>query len=186
MRATMTSGFIVLLMACAVSSVYGQESPYVGLEERPIKALSQDQIGEYLQGHGMGMALAAELNGYPGPKHVLELASDLDLAPSQVQQIQEIFDAMHVEAVALGEQIVELERVLDDLFRAGKIDDVSLERSLADLSVAQGELRRVHLAAHLKTRALLSPDQIDRYSRARGYDSEHHTMSGHHSQEHGP
>ena len=180
MRTTRTSGGIVLLMAFTVSSAYGQESPYVGLEERPIKALSQGQVDEYLKGHGMGLALAAELNGYPGPKHVLELARDLDLAASQVQQVQEIFDAMHVEAVALGEQIVEFERELDDLFRAGKIDDVSLERNLADLGVTQGELRRVHLAAHLRTKALLSADQIDRYSRARGYDS------GHHPQEHGP
>ena len=33
-------------------------------------------------GRGMGLALAAELNGYPGPAHVLELADKLDLARS--------------------------------------------------------------------------------------------------------
>ena len=29
----------------------------------------------------MGLALAAELNGYPGPLHVIELADSLRLTP---------------------------------------------------------------------------------------------------------
>ena len=167
MTLTKTSGFVFLLLAGAVTSTDAQESPYVGLEQRPIKALSQDQIDEYLQGHGMGMALAAELNGYPGPKHVLEMASDLQLSSAQTQEVQNIFESMHVQSVALGRKIVAFEEELDELFRAGEIDDVSLEKNLAALAAAQGKLRKVHLAAHVETRALLSPEQIDRYIQAR-------------------
>lgn len=49
-------------------------SPYTGLQERPIKALSDQQIDDLREGRGMGLALPAELNGYPGPRHVLGLA----------------------------------------------------------------------------------------------------------------
>src|SRR4051812_36526408 len=63
-----------LLVTCnAASAQSGQ--PYAGLEQRPIKALSQQQADDLRTGRGMGLALAAELNGYPGPSHVLELGN---------------------------------------------------------------------------------------------------------------
>ena len=40
-----------------------------------IKSLSQDDQSALLAGRGMGLARPAELNGYPGPAHVLELAA---------------------------------------------------------------------------------------------------------------
>jgi len=54
-------------------------SPYAGFEQRPIKALSTQQIADLRAGREMSLALAAELNGFPGPLHVLELARGLDL-----------------------------------------------------------------------------------------------------------
>ena len=75
-----------------------QESPYVGLESRDIKSLSQRQIDLYLSGHGMGLALAAELNRYPGPKHVLELSDQLKLTREQKDATQAIYDSMHRDA----------------------------------------------------------------------------------------
>ena len=42
-------------------------SPYVGSEKRSLKALTDQQIADLRAGRGMGLALAAELNGYPGP-----------------------------------------------------------------------------------------------------------------------
>ena len=47
-------------------------SPYSGEEKRAVKALSDDDLKNYLEGNGMGFAKAAELNGVPGPKHILE------------------------------------------------------------------------------------------------------------------
>lgn len=64
----------LLLLAASLlltASAAGAESshPYAGMERRPIKALSQQQIDDLRAGRGMGLALAAELNGYPGPSH---------------------------------------------------------------------------------------------------------------------
>jgi hypothetical protein len=51
------------------STVAQCQSPYVGQEYREIKALSTQEISDYISGRGMGLAKAAELNGYPGPAH---------------------------------------------------------------------------------------------------------------------
>ena len=48
-----------------------------------MKSLSDQQLSDLRAGRGMGMALPAELNGYPGPVHVLELADALGLTPEQ-------------------------------------------------------------------------------------------------------
>ena len=91
-------------------------SPYAGEEGRDIKALSAQDLDAYLTGKGMGFAKAAELNGYAGPKHVLELAGELALTPEQRTQTQALFAAMQTKAVALGRQLVDEERKLDRLF----------------------------------------------------------------------
>ena len=48
-------------------------SPYAGQESRRIKSLSEQDIAELRAGRGWGLAKAAELNGMPGPAHLLEL-----------------------------------------------------------------------------------------------------------------
>jgi hypothetical protein len=65
------------------ATAMAQHQPYAGLQARPIKALSEQQVADLRAGRGMGLALAAELNGYPGPLHVLELSKELDLGQSQ-------------------------------------------------------------------------------------------------------
>ena len=59
---------------------------------RSIKALSEQQVNELGAGRGMGLALAAELNGYPGPSHVLELADKLELSADQRAKVQRLFE----------------------------------------------------------------------------------------------
>jgi len=59
------------------------ESPYAGQQSRSIKALPEGDIAALQNGDGMGMAKAAELNGYPGPRHVLALAAELHLTEAQ-------------------------------------------------------------------------------------------------------
>ena len=49
----------------------------------------------------MGLALGAELNGYSGPSHVLELADQLSLTVAQGEQIQQQFNSMRAEAQPL-------------------------------------------------------------------------------------
>jgi len=64
---------------------------YRGQQDRAIKALSADEVAGYLQGKGLGLAKAAELNQYPGPSHVLALASELELTETQKDQTRKIF-----------------------------------------------------------------------------------------------
>jgi hypothetical protein len=51
------------------------------MEQRAVKGLSAQQIADLRAGKGMGLALSAELNGYPEPMHVLEHAEALKLTP---------------------------------------------------------------------------------------------------------
>jgi len=77
-----------------------QSSSYAGQEQRAIKALSPQDVKMYLEGHGMGFAKAAELNHYPGPRHVLDLATELKLSHEQFTRTQQVFDTMHNNAAA--------------------------------------------------------------------------------------
>src|SRR5215831_750214 len=81
-------------------------SPYARQESRPIKTLSPQEVQDLLSGRGMGMAKPAELNRYPGPRHVLELADQLALSPAQRAETERIFEAMQAEASRIGAEIV--------------------------------------------------------------------------------
>jgi Spy/CpxP family protein refolding chaperone len=183
------SQILVLLLSISVFAPWiliAEEKPYVGLEARPIKALGSEQIAGYQQGNGMGLALAAELNGYPGPKHVLELSGDLGLTLEQRHSVQDVYNDMHLAAIDLGEQIVERERELDELFANGTIDELSLRSLLTELASLQGGLRNLHLGAHLDTKSLLTDDQVDSYGRMRGYGSDSSPEHQHHPGHSGP
>lgn len=144
-------------------------SPYGGMESRPIKALSPEQVDGYLAGHGMGLALAAELNHHPGPKHVLELADELALDDDQRRATREVFDEMSAEARALGAEIVATERRLDERFAGGGLAEEELADELDRISDLQGRLRLAHLRAHLRMVEILRADQVKRYDQLRGY-----------------
>ena len=144
-------------------------SPYSGLETRAIKALSDTQIDDLKAGRGMGMALAAELNGYPGPLHVLELADKLALSDEQRTRMQSLIHAMKQDTIAIGEEVIAAEVVLDRLFADKQVDLVSLAKATMTVAEAQGRLRTAHLRYHLDTRAALSPAQTEHYVRLRGY-----------------
>jgi Spy/CpxP family protein refolding chaperone len=149
--------------------VGAQTSPYAGLESREIKALSADEIAAYESGLGMGLAMAAELNGYPGPKHVLELQETLELDAAQLERTRAVFEQMRASAVDLGRQIVELERQLDRAFAETSIDGERLQELVTSIAERQGRLRLTNLGAHLQMMEILGPEQIHRYFGQRGY-----------------
>lgn len=144
-------------------------SPYVGQTSRPIKALSDQETADYLAGRGMGFAKAAELNGYPGPAHVLELAEPLALSPAQRQDTQAIFERMQSRARAVGARVVEAERGLDRSFATRAISSALLHQDVESIARAQGELREIHLAAHLEQAKVLTAEQTRLYWQLRGY-----------------
>ncbi len=178
---------VLLVTSAFVHEVLqAQDAPYTGLETRAIKALSGEQIDEYRQGRGMGLALAAELNGFPGPKHVLEMKDELALTSAQQTNTEELFEQMHASAVTLGGAIIEREAALDALFETGAIDKQTLEERLSEIATLKGKLRNVHLAAHLETKKLLSEQQIDTYNRLRGYGADSSQEHQHHPGHGGP
>jgi len=154
------------------------QQPYAGLQGRPVKALSDQQIADLRAGRGMSLALAAELNGYPGPLHVLEHADALGLSPAQRQKTKDLFDAMKAQAVSLGERLIDQEAELERQFTTRTIDPKALNDSTATIATTQGALRAAHLRHHLSMVELLTPEQVRRYTELRGYGGGH-SEAGH-------
>ncbi len=163
----------------------GTDQPYAGLETRAIKALPEGMVADLLAGRGAGFALAAELNGYPGPAHVLALADDLALTATQRARVEAAFDAMRDEAADLGARLVALEAELDAAFADRSIDAARLSALAGDIAAVRGALRTVHLAAHLEIADVLTGEQAARYARLRGYAEAPAGGAGHSGHRHG-
>jgi hypothetical protein len=162
----LTASIGLLLASAAVA-----QSPYEGMQTRPIKGLSEQQVADLKAGRGMGLALPAELNGYPGPAHVLELADKLELSRDQRARVQTLFDAMKAEAVPLGAKLLDEEAALDQQFAHHSITPETLKAATVQIGVTQAELRNTHLKYHLQTTQILTHDQMLRYAVLRGYGS---------------
>ena len=176
----------LLVMGMSFFSAGGfasESSPYSGEEQREIKALSDSDIAGLLSGKGMGYAKAAELNGYPGPAHVLELTEELSLTVDQRAKSQAIFDKMEVAAKALGTELVAAERALDQAFKEKRIDTSSLSKLVERIGDIESRLRTVHLKAHLQQSKILDAGQIMKYMALRGY--QHGDHEKHHEHKHG-
>ncbi|MFN7780230.1 MAG: Spy/CpxP family protein refolding chaperone [Betaproteobacteria bacterium] len=170
---------VAMCIAAFTSSHASQQSAYVGQESRDIKALSQQEIDGILAGKGMGFAKAAELNGYPGPAHVLELADKLELSPEQRAQTRTIFERMESSAKSLGAQLIEAERSLELLFRSRTIEPASLRAAVERIAGLQAQVRVAHLQAHLQQTNVLTAAQAATYSKLRGYGTPGSGQTGH-------
>jgi uncharacterized protein (DUF305 family)/Spy/CpxP family protein refolding chaperone len=144
-------------------------SPYVAQLDSPVRGLSAQEVDDLRAGRGMGFARMAELNNYPGPRHVLDLQEELKLSAEQQASIEAIFSAMQTEAQALGEQILTQEEQLSAAFVSGVVDEATLQQQVMTLAELYGQLRMTHLRAHLQVTPLLTPEQITTYNQLRGY-----------------
>lgn len=169
-----------VLVACAGLVHADQDSPYSGQQQRDIKALSQQEVTSYRNGEGMGMARAAELNHYPGPKHVLQLSRELDLNEMQLNKTNTLFESMQSRASALGHDLIAAEIELDRAFSEQTVNDKNLNQILQQIGQIQAQIRYVHLQAHLEQRNILEPEQVEYYDRLRGYGSGNGDHSLHH------
>jgi Spy/CpxP family protein refolding chaperone len=167
--------FLPALAALACGAAFAQHThqPYAGQEAREIKALSAEEVEQYLSGAGAGRAKPAELNRHPGPAHVLELADRLELTAAQRAETQRLMDAHKAEARAIGARVVEAERALEALFRRGDVGEAELAAATREAARMQGEYRLAHLETHRRLRAMLTPAQVARYDELRGYSSGH-------------
>ena len=147
------------------------QSPYAEGYDRaaPIRALTPDEVAQIERGEGAGFALPAELNGVPGPRHVLDLAADLGLSVDQRARVQAIFDEMRAAVIPAGERYLAAELTLEEGFRCGTLTEETLPEMVGEVNRLRGELQATHLGAHLKTAAVLTAAQIETYQRIRGY-----------------
>src|SRR6202790_1601620 len=106
---------VVLAALVPLGALAQTVSPYSGQEARPIKALSPDEVKAYLAGEGMGLAKTGELNHYPGPMHILEMADHLGITAAQRTRIEAAEKANSATAIPLGRAIVDAEADLDAL-----------------------------------------------------------------------
>ena len=144
-------------------------SPYAGEQARRIKSLADSDITGLLAGAGAAFAKAAELNGYPGPAHVIELREQLGLSPGQLEASQALMAAHKTRARALGQELVDAERRLDALFADRRAQADTVEAATAEVGRISARLRAEHLNTHLQQTALLRPAQVQAYNQFRGY-----------------
>ncbi|HEX5764031.1 MAG TPA: hypothetical protein VFY27_00560 [Woeseiaceae bacterium] len=173
------SSLIAIVLSLNASVVFAAErSPYSGQQSRQIKALSEATVQGLLKGQGLGYAKAAELNGYPGPRHVLELAAELSLTEQQVRETESLFQRMETEAQKWGKELVESEMHLDEIFARRLVNEESLDRALKRVTENSARVRAAHLSAHVAQAAVLSREQIDLYVKLRGYEGMQHGGEG--------
>lgn len=176
----MTSRFLWSAALLFAGGAFAQPSPYAGEQARAIKALSEQEQRSLLAGEGAGLARAAELNGFPGPAHVLEHADALGLTPAQRAATQALRDAHRQRAIRLGQALVEAERALDTAFASRSIDAARLQRLTAEIGSRQAAVREEHLRTHLEQTELLTAPQVRQYAVLRGYASAPATHHRHH------
>jgi Spy/CpxP family protein refolding chaperone len=166
-----TTAKLILCLALVTLAGCAGHSHYAGWESRDIKALSATDVDGLRAGRGMSLALAAELNGYPGPLHVLELGDKLALSQAQRAATQALYQRMKADAIAAGDQFVIAERDLDRLFATKAATPQQLTDALARVGQAHARLRGTHLQAHLEQVRVLTPEQVASYNKLRGYGS---------------
>jgi Spy/CpxP family protein refolding chaperone len=164
---TLAPFLLALLGSACVAPAHN--TPYAGQEARPIKALSNDEQSALTEGRGMGLAKAAELNGYPGPMHVVELSQKLALTPEQHSASERLMKEHKARARDMGAQLVDAERALDRLFAEREADAAAVDAATRRVGELQATLRAEHLKTHLAQTALLQPQQIASYQTLRGY-----------------
>lgn len=174
---------LVLVLLGAACRAAPTPSPYAGQPASPVRGLTAQEVSDLLAGRGAGYARTAELNSYPGPRHAIDMARQLDLSAQQLAAAERVFAGMQRAAQRLGTDIVSRERALSEAFAARHIAPAELDARVDSLGALYGRLRATHLRAHLDMTALLTPEQVRVYDRLRGYGDSTAAHSGSH--EHG-
>ena len=173
MKFVINLGAILFGISISVASVANPtyKSNYIGQDKRLIKSLSEDDIQQLKHGKGWGLAKAAELNGMPGPSHILQKKDKISLTDKQEIRILALFKDMESKAIPLGKKLIELEKNLNDLFANRTITNGLLNQQLDLIYIVHKQLRYVHLITHLMTPDILTHQQIEKYNQLRGYNS---------------
>ncbi len=157
--------------AAVAAQQNGHDHQHTGAAQAaPVSAgLSDAKRAQYLNGEGMGMAKPAELNHYPGPRHVLDIADRMKLSAEQLAATQALFSEVQQKAKALGRELIDREDELNRLFSNQSADEPAVKQLTHQIAALQGELRDVHLSAHVRERKLLTAEQVRVYDELRNY-----------------
>lgn len=165
------AAIVAITWANLVVADQAKHTQYAGQEKRAIKSLSDEDIAELERGGGWGMAKAAELNGLPGPLHLLELKNEIGLTNDQLDEIQTLYNQMKEQAIEHGKRFIMLEKELEERFQSNPPTDTELNTMLQAIGQVRSQLRFIHLSTHLKTPRILTEQQIQTYNQLRGYSS---------------
>jgi hypothetical protein len=163
-------GIVALAIAAPAAAQHGAHGHGAGAAAEPhrsVEACEAEWREVVADGRGFGMAFAADRHRYPGPLHVLEWGSRLALTAAQTASARALLEAMFAESRPKGARLLEAERALERLFESGAADAASVQRAVAAVERARAEVRLVHLLTHLRTRALLTDEQLRLYHEAR-------------------
>jgi enoyl-CoA hydratase/carnithine racemase len=172
--------YLAAALGAAGSAAAAENQPYAGQETRAVKALAPETVEGLLAGAGLGYAKAAELNGWPGPLHALELRDELALTEEQVATLEALRADMLARTVPLGQDLLAAERALDDLFAKGDPSPEAVLAATGRIAAIDARLRAAHLVTHLSTAPVLTSHQTMLYGRARGYGDGHADHVGGH------
>jgi len=161
---------LVLISGFANDDTTGEKvSSYIAEQTRQIKSLSANDIKALQSGAGWGLAKPAELNGIPGPLHVLELQEELGLSRLQKNKIQDLWSSMNEQAKLEGDRYLDVEEKIEEFFKSKKDNEEELDNLLNQSATHLAALRKTHLLAHLEVLPILSFHQIKKYNVLRGY-----------------
>jgi hypothetical protein len=76
---------------------------------------------------------------------------------------------MKAETIPIGTTLIAQERRLNDEFASHTITLAGLQTATQQIGATQATIRAAHLKNHLETVAILTPEQVKRYSELRGY-----------------
>ncbi len=156
---------LTAVFGCAALAVAAPQQ-HTSSEMQHHHSCLEEEHSSIERGEGFGMAMAADHNGYPGPRHVLDMASALRLTAEQRASMEKVFAGMHEKAVARGKELFEAEARLEQMFRDARPEADLREQSFRIDSI-HAELRWIHLSAHLAAQKILTPEQIATYTRLR-------------------
>lgn len=121
-----TDGEPVLTENVQGNSISSVHSQYTKQKKKNIKTLSQNEIEKLLtktKTPFKKIAKPTKLNSYPNPRHILDTydTGEFDLLKEQHKQIEALYDEMRLSAIALGTNIIDIEKAIDDAFTSETI-----------------------------------------------------------------
>jgi len=153
--------YIISAFFClAMFYVHAQQD---SVKSSPLKFIGDKEYAFYTQGNDPALVLIAELNNYPSPKTVLEKQKQLGLSATQKTQVQTIQTEMVRKLKEMGNFLIVEQTKLNKLFETNKINEGSLIYHTNKIGALEGEMRNAYLKAYLRTRDILTVQQLKKY-----------------------